>query len=179
MRVVDTYGFDADLVDKLEPIHHDQEQLREPDPTRRAMRAIHELRGTVTKTAEELELESSIRDKQAALACPSSYRELDSRQDRARLKEIEAESTRRPLTTAEQKEQGHLQARREVYSWTPEAADCNKMNLLKDLGANLRTPEEERELERLKTRYGDIPLDSTLVERRGTWREFVSRQRKR
>jgi hypothetical protein len=93
----------------------------------------------------------------------SSYKELDSRQDRTRLKEIEAD--RRPLTAAEQIEQRHLQARLEVYSWTPEAAECKNMNRLKALDANSRPPEDERELERLKTRYGDIPVDSTLIEK--------------
>jgi hypothetical protein len=119
----------------------------------------------VTKKPAQLKLESRIADKQAALACPSSYKELDSRLDRARLKEIEAESTRRPLVAAEQFEQRYLEARFEVYSWTPEAADCRKMNLIKAL-ADLRTAEDERELEGLKTRYGDIPLDSTLIEDR-------------
>jgi hypothetical protein len=36
----------------------------------------------------ELEFKKSIAGKQAALKCPPIYKELDSRQDRARLKEL-------------------------------------------------------------------------------------------
>jgi hypothetical protein len=69
-----------------------------------------------------LELAKSIEEKQAALKCPPTYKELDSRKDRARLNELKAESEGRPLTAAESFEQRHLQARLEVYSPTPESA---------------------------------------------------------
>ena len=168
MRVVgDPYGFEADLVDKVASIYHDQEQLYALQPS--ARQAIYELNlsggKAIPRTAAQLELESRIVEKQAALKCPPSFKELDSRQDRTRLKQIEAESTRRPLTAAEQIEQRHLEARLEVYWWTSEEAEHKKMNRLKAKSGRWctpRTPEEERELERLNTRYGDIPVDSTL-----------------
>jgi hypothetical protein len=47
----------------------------------------------VKQTPAYLELEKSIADK-----FPSNYNELDSRQDRARLRELEVESKTRPLT---------------------------------------------------------------------------------
>jgi hypothetical protein len=165
MRVAgDPHGFDADLVDKLASIHHDQEQLRAIQPSaQQEMREYRET-GKITKTAAQLELQSRIAEKRAALKCPSSYKELDSRQDRARLKEIEAESSRRPLTAAEQIEQRYLQARLEVYSWTPEAGDCKEMNFLKALRPDLRTPEQKEELARLEARYPGVPLDLTCIE---------------
>jgi hypothetical protein len=66
------------------------------------------------QTPAYLELAKSIEEKQAALKCPPTYKELDSRQDRARLKELEAESEGRPLTAGEKIEQRHLQARFEA-----------------------------------------------------------------
>jgi hypothetical protein len=74
------------------------------------------------QTPAYLELAKSIEEKQAALKCPPTYKELDSRKDRARLDELKAESEGRPLTAAESFEQRHLQARLEVYSPTPESA---------------------------------------------------------
>ena len=55
------------------------------------------------------------------MKCPPAYKELDSRKDRARLKELEAESKARPLTATEKIEQKHLQARLKIYSRTPES----------------------------------------------------------
>jgi hypothetical protein len=60
MRVVDEpYGFEADFVDKVTSIHHDQKQLDATIPFQ-ARRAIYELRTGVKipKTAAQLELES-------------------------------------------------------------------------------------------------------------------------
>jgi hypothetical protein len=168
MRVVgDAYGFEADLVDKVASIHHEQERLYAIQPSHeQAFANLNATGGKDWKTAALLELESRIADKQAASACPPSYKALDSRQDRARLKEIEAESTRRPLTSAEQTEEQYLQARLEVYWWTSEEAERRKMNRLKWLSdcplGDCRTPDEQREFERLKTRYGDTPF--TLIE---------------
>jgi hypothetical protein len=167
MRVVDDpYGFDADLVDKVASIDHDQEQLDATMPFP-ARRALYEVRTgkKIPKTAVQLELESRIAEKQAALKCPSSYKELDSRQDRARLRDLDAESKIRSLTAAEEIEQRHLQARLEVYSWTPEAADCKQMNFLKALSREARTPEQKEELARLEARYRGVPLDLTCIER--------------
>jgi hypothetical protein len=62
------------------------------------------------QTTAYLELAKSIEEKQAALECPPTYKELDSRKDRARLKELKAESEGRPLTAGEKIEQRHLQA---------------------------------------------------------------------
>jgi K+-sensing histidine kinase KdpD len=112
-----------------------------------------------------LELAKTIAEKQAVLKCPPNYKELDSRQDRRRLKELEAESNKRPLAAAEEIEQRHLQARLDAYSRTAESADCERMNLLKALSADLRTPEEKEELARLEARYPEVPLDTTLIER--------------
>jgi hypothetical protein len=112
-----------------------------------------------------LELKKGIAEKQAALKCPPNYKELDSREDHARLKQLETESKTRPLTAAEEFEQKHLDARLDAYSRTPESADCKRMNLLKALSADLRTPEEKEELERLEARYPEVPLDLTRIER--------------
>jgi hypothetical protein len=54
---------------------------------------------------------------------PPTYKELDSRKDRARLNELKAESEGRPLTAAESFEQRHLQARLAVCSPTRDSAD--------------------------------------------------------
>jgi len=66
---------------------------------------------------------------------------------------------------AEEIEQRHLQARLDAYSRTPESADCERMNRLKALNADLRTPEQREELARLEARYPEVPLDTTLIER--------------
>jgi uncharacterized protein YnzC (UPF0291/DUF896 family) len=116
------------------------------------------------QTTAYVELEKGIAEKQAALKCPRDYKELDSRQDRARLKELETESKARPLTAAEELEQKHLRARLAAYSLTPESADCEQMNLLKACRADLLTPEEKEELKRLEARYPDVPLDLTRHE---------------
>ena len=113
------------------------------------------------QTPEYLELEKSIAEKQAALKCPPHYKELDSRQDGARLKELETEGKTRPLTAAEELEQKHLHARLDAYSRTSESADCERMNLLKAFRADLLTPEEKEELKTLEARYPDVPLDRT------------------
>src|SRR5437899_2643642 len=76
----------------------------------------------VKQTTEYLELEKSIAEKQAALKCPPNYKELDSRQDRARLKELAGESKIRSLTAAEEVERKYLESRLQVYSQTKEAA---------------------------------------------------------
>ncbi len=164
MRVIaDCYGFDADLAARMESIHQDQARLRALAPG--VIEVIQQLRqADIGKTTAQLELEKSIADKRAALTCPPSYKELDSRRDRARLKELAAGATKRPLAAAEETEQRHLQARVEVYSWTPEAADCEKMNYLKALSPELRSAEDDQQLERLTARYGDVPLDTTLIE---------------
>jgi hypothetical protein len=174
--VDDLYGFDADIADKLESIHRDQERLRSLEPSvsdaRSSAKSLQEFVAIYNKADEKakqapayLELAKNIAEKQAALKCPPNYKELDSRQDRRRLKELEAESNIRPLTAAEQIEQRHLQARLDAYSRTPESADCERMNRLKALSADLRTPEEKEELQRLEARYPEVPLDTTLIER--------------
>ena len=108
-----------------------------------------------------LELKKGIAEKQAALKCPPNYKELDSRQDRARLKELETEGKKRPLTAAEEHEQKHLHGRLAAYALTPESADCARMDRLRALRADLLTPEEKEELKRLEARYPDVPLDRT------------------
>jgi hypothetical protein len=157
--VEDAYGFDADIADKLETINRDQERLRALEPRLSDVRSSHEFFAACEKakqTTAYLELAESIEEKQATLKCPPTYKELDSRRDRARLKELEAAAT-----AAEQIEQRHLQARLDVYSRTPESADCDRMNFLKGVGADLCTPEEKEELERLEARYPEVPLDRT------------------
>ena len=109
----------------------------------------------------EVEFKKSIAEKQAALKCPPNYKELDSRQDRARLKELETEGKKRPLTAAEEHEQKHLHGRLAAYALTPESADCARMDRLRALRADLLTPEEKEELKRLEARYPDVPLDRT------------------
>jgi hypothetical protein len=93
-----------------------------------------------------------------------NYKELDSRRDRARLKELETEGKTRPLTDAEEHERKHLHARLAAYALTPESAECAQMNLLKATRADLLTPEEKEELTRLEARYPDVPLDRTRIE---------------
>jgi hypothetical protein len=118
----------------------------------------------VKQTTEYLELEKSIAEKQAALKCPPNYRELDSRKDRARLKELEGESKIRSLTAAEEVERKYLQSRLQVYSQTKQAADCRRMNLLKAVGSELLTPKDKLELEKLETLYPGVPVDPSLIE---------------
>ena len=166
--VDDPYGFDADIADKLESIHRDQERLRSLEPLLSGPKGLPESFAAYEKakqTPAYLELAKNIAEKQAALKCPPNYKELDSRQDRRRLKELEGESNIRPLAAAEQIEQRHLQARLDAYSRTPKSADCERMNRLKALSADLRTPEEKEELQRLEARYPEVPLDTTLIER--------------
>jgi hypothetical protein len=170
--VDDPYGFNPDIADKLESIHRDQERLRSLEPrvsdARNSAKSSREFVAIYEKAKQApayLELAKSIEEKQAALKCPPNYRELDSRQDRGRLKELEAESNIRPLMAAEEIEQRHLQARLDAYSRTPESADCERMNRLKALNADLRTPEQREELARLEARYPEVPLDLTLIER--------------
>jgi hypothetical protein len=169
--VEDPYGFDADIADKLETINREQERLRAFEPRLSDVKSSSEFiaaQEKATQTTAYLELAKSIEEQQAALRCPPTYRELDSRKDRARLKELNAESEGRPLTAAEQIEQKHLQARLAAYSRTPESADCDRMNFLKGLGADLCTPEEKEELERLEARYPEVPLDRTRAVPRAT-----------
>ena len=140
MKIVeDPYGFDPEM---LKSLHQDVERLRALEPS--GLDCIRpEYKAELQKakqTPEYLELEKRIADK-----FPANYNELDSRQDRARLTELEAESKTRPLHAAEEVEQKHLQARLEVYSQTPQAADCSRMNSLRALRADLRFPEEEEE----------------------------------
>jgi hypothetical protein len=125
--VEDPYGFDADIGDKLETINRDRERLHVL-PRLSDVKSSHEFYAALEKAKQtNLELAKSVDEKLAALRCPPTYKELDSRKDRARLKELEAESEGRPLTAAEQIEQRHLQARLEVYSRTPESADCDRI----------------------------------------------------
>lgn len=164
--VEDPYEFDAHIGDTLEFIHQDQERLRALEPVGN----WHDFRDYVAalekvkQTSAYLELKKRIADKQAALKCPPNYKELDSRQDRARLKELDAESETRPLTTAEEVERKHLQGRLHVYSQTKEAADCRQMNLLKAVGSQSLTPKDKLELEKLEALYPGVPLDPTLIE---------------
>jgi hypothetical protein len=116
------------------------------------------------QTTTYLELAKRIAEEQAALKCPPNYKERDSRQDRARLKGLDAESKIRSLTAAEEIEQRHLQARLDAYSRTPESADCKEMNRLKALSPDLLTPEDKEDLARLEARYPEVPLDLTLIE---------------
>ena len=160
--VDDPYGFDANIGDAAESIHQDQARLGAlmPQNSDDYFAACEK----VKQTPEYLELKKSIAEKQAALKCPPNYKELDSRQDGARLKELETEGKTRPLTAAEEHEQKHLHARLAAYALTPESADCARMNLLKALGADLLTPDDKEELKTLETRYPDVPLDRTRTE---------------
>ena len=83
------------------------------------------------QTPAYLELEKIIAEKQAALNCPPNYKELDSRQDRARLKELETEGKTRLLTAAEEREQKHLHGRLAAYALTRESADVRTDEFLK------------------------------------------------
>src|SRR5262249_6409000 len=102
------------------------------------------------------ELEKRIADK-----FPSTYKELDSRLDRARLTELEEKGKTRPLTAAEEIEQRHLRARLACYAETPQAADCGRMNSLRALSADLRFPEEQEELKGRGARSHELPSDPT------------------
>ena len=129
MKVVeDPYGFDPKM---LKSLHQDVERLRALEPS--GLDCIRpEYKAELQKakqTPEYLELEKRIADK-----FPANYNELDSRQDRARLTELEAESKTRPLTATEEVEQKHLQARLEVYSQTPQGADCQSYEFSQSIG---------------------------------------------
>ena len=96
MRVVDDpYGFGADIGDTQKSIEQAQERLRSLRPTiSTGWQDFEEYFAADEKaqqTPAHLELEKIIAEKQAALKCPPNYKELDSRQDRARLKELETE----------------------------------------------------------------------------------------
>jgi hypothetical protein len=124
--VEDPYGFDKDIGDQLESINRDRERLRALEPRLSDVKSSREFIAALEKAKQStayLELAKSIEEKRAALKCPPTYKELDSGKDRARLKDLKAESERRPLTAAERYEQRHLQARLEVYSPTRESAD--------------------------------------------------------
>ena len=126
MTVVDDpYGFDADITDAHKSIEQAQERLSSavgaiPRPAMwgRADRQEFDRFLAAYKKAT-LEFEKSIAEKQAALKCPPNYKELDSRRDRARLKELETEGKTRPLTAAEEHEQKHLRERLAAYALTP------------------------------------------------------------
>jgi hypothetical protein len=175
--VEDPYGFDADIGDRLKSMHQDEEQLRSlirsvPFPhvgnrTEKDREALSRYRATcedVKQTKEYLALEKSIAEQQAALKCPPTYRELDSRQDRARLKELEGDSKIRSITPAEEIEQRYLESRLEVYSLTKEATDCRRMNVLRATGKEFLRLEEKLELEKLETLYPGVPLDPLIDE---------------
>ena len=165
MTVVDDpYGFDANIGDTQKAIEQAQEQLRSLRPAT-STEDYFAADEKAQQTPEYLELKKSIAEKQAALKCPPNYKELDSRQDGARLKELETEGKTRPLTAAEEHEQKHLHGRLAAYALTPESAECAEMNLLKATRADLLTPEEKEELKRLEARYPDVPLDLTRIER--------------
>ena len=163
MVVDDPYGFNPEM---LESLHRDVERLRaleppqvesfSPEKSAEYGAALEK----VKQTPAYLELEKSIADK-----FPSNYNELDSRQDHARLRELEAESKTRPLTAAEETEQKHLQARRALYAQTRQAADCYRMDFFKAVRADLLFPEEKEELQRLEARYPEVPCDPTRFER--------------
>jgi hypothetical protein len=148
MRVVDDpYGFGADIGDTQKSIEQAQERLRSLRPARSTGQDIKEYFAADKKaqqTPAYLELEKIIAEKQAALKCPPNYKELDSRQDRARVKELETEGKKRPLTAAEEHEQKHLHGRLAAYARTPESADCARMNFLKALRADLLTGGKRR-----------------------------------
>jgi hypothetical protein len=166
--VEDPYGFDADIGDKLQSILRDQERLRSLEARYLDSMNIHEFIAASEKakqTPAYLELAKSIEEQQAALKCPPTYKELDSRRDHARLRELEAESKARPFTAAEKIEQQHLQARHDAYSRTSEGVDCKRMNFLKAFKPHLLMPEEQEELARLEARYPEVPLDLTRVDR--------------
>jgi hypothetical protein len=178
--VDDPYGFDANIADIHKSIKQAQERFKMPLYERNSSlsaiprSALGDRQQTDRQEFDRflaayekayLEFEKSIAEKQAALKCPPSYKELDSRQDRARLKELETEGKTPPLTAAEEREQKHLHARLAAYALTPESADCARMNLLKATRADLRTPKEKEELTRLEARYPDVNLDLTLIER--------------
>jgi uncharacterized protein YnzC (UPF0291/DUF896 family) len=163
MTVVDDpYGFDANIGDTQKAIEQAQDQLRSLRPT--STEDYFAADEKAQQTPAYLELKNGIAEKQAALKCPPNYKELDSRQDRARLKELETEGKKRPLTAAEEHEQKHLHGRLAAYALTPESADCARMNFLKALRADLLTPEEKEELKTLEARYPDVPLDRTRIE---------------
>ena len=173
MRVVDDpYGFGADIGDRHKSIEQAQERLDSllravPTPAQGDGQGFDRWLAACKKakqTPEYLELEKSIAEKQEALKCPPNYKELDSREDRARLKELETEGKKRPLTAAEEHEQKYLHGRLAAYALTPELADCARMNFLKALRADLLTPEEKEELKKLEARYPDVPLDRTRIE---------------
>jgi hypothetical protein len=168
MRVVDDYGFGSDIGDIQKSIHQDQEQLSSailavPHPTAWTDRQDVD-RWLAAYENAGLEFKNSIAEKQSALKCPPTYKELDSRQDRARLAELEAEGRKRPLTAAEEHEQKHLHGRLAAYALTPQSADCKRMNFLKAFPAELFTAEEKEELKTLEARYPDVPLDRTCME---------------
>jgi hypothetical protein len=156
----DPYGFDPEI---LESLSQDQERSR-------ALLKRHEdgqglpwdfaeyyaALEKVKQTPAYVELEKRIADK-----FPSTYKELDSRLDRARLTELEEKGKTRPLTAAEEIEQRHLRARLACYAETPQGADCRRMNSLRALSADLRFPEEEEELKGLEARYPEVPFDPT------------------
>jgi hypothetical protein len=90
--VEDPYGFDTDVGDKLETINRDRERLHVL-PRLSDVKSSHEFYAALEKAKQtNLELAKSVDEKLAALRCPPTYKELDSRKDRARLKELEAES---------------------------------------------------------------------------------------
>jgi hypothetical protein len=160
MVVDDPYGFNPEM---LETLHRDVERLRALEPPQVesfSPEKYAEYRAALEKvkqTPAYLELEHSIADK-----FPSTYKELDSRLDRARLTELEEKGkTRPPLTAAEEIEQRHLRARLACYAKTPQGADCRRMNSLRALSADLRFPEEEEELKGLEARYPEVPFDPT------------------
>jgi hypothetical protein len=123
--VEDPYGFDTDIGDKIDILNRERERLRALEPSLSDVKSSGEFITASDKakqTPAYLELAKSIEEKQAELKCPPTYKELDSRKDRARLNELKAESEGRPLTAAESFEQRHLQARLAVYSPTRESA---------------------------------------------------------
>jgi hypothetical protein len=175
--VEDPYGFDANIGDRLESMHQDEEQLRalissvpfprvghRQEKDREDLSRYFAACEDVRQTKEYVALEKSIAEQQAALKCPSTYRELDSRQDRARLKELEGDSKIRSVTAAEEIERKYLESRLEVYSLTKEADDCRRMNLLMAMGGEFLTPEDKLELEKLEALYPGVPLDPSQID---------------
>jgi hypothetical protein len=169
--VEDPYGFDADIGDRLKSMHQDEEQLRSlghsiprPSMDRQNLDSYLAAWEKLRQTKEYLALEKNIAEQKAALKCPPTYRELDSRQDRARLKELEGDSKIRSITPAEEIEQRYLESRLEVYSLTKEATDCRRMNVLRATGKEFLRLEEKLELEKLETLYPGVPLDPLIDE---------------
>jgi len=115
----DPYGFDAHIGDTVEAIRRDERRLRDLEPSKDTIgkdwEGYRAACREVEKSPEFIELEKSVAEKQATLKCPPKYNGLESTKDQARLRELEAESKKRSLTTAEVLERKHLRGRLYAY----------------------------------------------------------------